>query len=121
MLKKIFCTAFLCATILLISNMQVSAKDVWVYTEYKGTEFYVMNETIMNKSTGHRRAFDVNVKNVWRDKSSNVVKWSFSENDGVVLYSINNGNFEPLSTDGGIGIQVGRRVWNYCLNYLGLN
>lgn len=121
MFRKIFVAAFLAVSIMFVGNTQVSAKDVWVYTEYKGTEFYVMDETIMNKSSGHWRAFDVNVKNVWRNGSSNIVKWSFSENDGVVFYSINDNNFEPLPTDGGIGIQVGRKVWNYCLNYLGLN
>ena len=119
MLKKIFCAAFLMAAILFIGNAPVSAKDVWVYTESKGTEFYVMDETIVNRSTKFNRNFDVKVKYVFRNGNVEVSKWSFSENDGMVFFCINDGKVMPLLTDGTTN-QIGQKVRNYCLKYLGL-
>lgn len=120
MLKKIFCAAFLCAAIIFVGNAPASAKDVWVYTEYKGTEFYVMDDTIVNKSTKHNRNFDVKVKYVHRSGAVDVTKWSFAENDGMIFFCIDDGKVMPLLTDGTTN-QIGQKVRNYCLRYLGLN
>ena len=129
MLKKIFCAALTVATIyfaaVLIFVNAASAEDVWVYVDGRGTEYYVMNETIVNKSTRYNRNFDVRVKAVRQNAtkvfSVNVHRYSFAENDGMVFYSIDDSKVYPLVSDGTAPNELAQRIRSYCLNYLGLN
>ena len=125
MLKKIFCAAFLSVAILLVGPAQVSAKDVWVYVDGRGTEFYVMDDTIVNKSTRYNRNFDVKVKAVRQNAtkvfSVNVHQYSFSENDGMVFYTVDDSKVYPLISDGTAPNELAQRIRSYCLNCLGLN
>lgn len=125
MLKKIFCAAFLCAAIIFVGNASASAKDVWVYVDGRGTEFYVMDETIVNKATRYNRNFDVKVKavrqNATRVFSVNVHQYSFAENDGMLFYTIDDSKVYPLLNDGTAPNELAQRIRSYCLKYLGLN
>ena len=126
MLKKIFCAAFLCAAILLVGNTQVFAKDVWVYVDGQSTEFYVMDETIINRTQiRNNRNFDVKVKAVRQNAtkvfSVKVHQYSFNENDGMVFYTIDGSKSYPLINNGTAPNELAQRIRSYCLKYLGLD
>lgn len=126
MLKKLFCVTLIMAALLVVGNVKVFAQDVWVYTDGRGTEFYVMNETIVNRTKfRNNRNFDVKVKAVRQNStkvfSVKVHQYSFSENDGMVFYSIDDSKTYPLISDGTAPNELAQRIRSYCLNYLGLN
>lgn len=114
MLRKIFVAAFL-LTSLVLSNY-ASAQDCWVFTDEGGIEYYVMDETTVNK-TQYRdnRQFTVDVKLV-RNSAADIKTFSFRENDGIIFYGIdgNEKGFAHKET-------AAYSIWEHGLKYLGID
>lgn len=94
MLKKIFCAAFLMAAIVFVGNPQVSAKDVWLYSN-SGTEYYVMTETLTTNYNPNRRGssglfFEGYVKYVRNGSLLAKKKFHTSNGEAYFSYSIDN-------------------------------
>ena len=118
MLKKIFCAAFLCAAIIFVSDAKVFAQDVWIHTDSRGVNYYVMNETIVDK-TQRRGTFiaEVKVKAVNGRSLLSIKKYHVEGYEAAMSYSID-GSEKKINTtneDSTLAIKV---LW-YCFHYLG--
>lgn len=115
MLKKFFIAAFMLA---LIATKNVSAQDIWVYTdEQNDYSYYVATETFVNKTTyDNNRAFDVKVTILWHNDSPKELMYSFWENDGLVWYTTGAGEgMHPAN------IEPAQSIWNYGLKFLNMD
>ena len=100
----------------LIFSQNVSAREVFVCAK-DGYSYYVDTETFINK-TEYRdnRAFDVMVS-IYRAAYEDKVPYSFWENDGLVWFSNGEGTgMHPVE-----GFEVAKNIWNFGLNFLGLD
>ncbi len=115
MLKKILIAVFM-MTLFITQN--VSAQDVWIFTDDVGYEYYVESETLVNK-TEYRlnRKFDVTVKLVNRDSSFDEKNYSFWENDAIVWYKVE--GVEDVFTIA--ESKPAAAIWNYGLKILGID
>ena len=115
MLKKIFIAAFILA---LAFTKNVSAQDVWVYTDEQNEySYYVATETFVNKTIyNDNRAFDVKVTILWRGDSPKEITYSMWENDGLVWYSVGEGTGMHPAT-----IEPAISIWNFGLKFLNMD
>lgn len=119
MLKKIFCAAVVLAVlygvaVLLVVN-RAAAQDVWIESYSSRVQCYVMTETFINR-TQYRdnRTFSVDVKFVGATVA--VHNYSFRENDGLIWFSVDGGAEDVTYND-----EFAKRVWDFGLEYLGIN
>lgn len=114
MLKKIFIAAFMLS---LITFQNVSAQEVWIFTDNVGYSYYVETETLVNK-TEYRinRKFDVTVRIV-SDYSDSEKNYSFWENDGIVWYKVEGVKDVFIIAES----EPATAIWNYGLKFLGID
>lgn len=115
MFRKIFVAAFLAVSIMFVGNY-ASAQDFWVFTDEDGIEYYVIDETTVNK-TQYRdnRQFTVAVKLV-RNSAADIKTFSFRENDGIIFYGVD-GNEKGFAKKG----TAAYSIWEHGLKYLGID
>lgn len=115
MLKKILIAAFM---LMLVTAQSVSAREVLVYSDDDDYTYYVITESIVNR-TEYRdnRAFDVTVRIRYLNSFERELNYSMWENDGITWYTTGAGegmhpvrDIEPMAS-----------VWNFCIKYLGLD
>lgn len=117
MFKKIFCAAFLMAAIILVGNANVSAQDVWVYTDKDNREYYVRTETFVNEIEYRaNRRFKVDVVEV-HGANYDTKHFYFHENDCMVQCRIDEeGDFFVDNKH-----MLALKVWEYSLKHLGID
>ena len=114
MLKKIFCTAFMAAIILV--NAQVSAKDVWVFHD-KCADYYVKTETFVNRTMYRKnRCFEVDVVTFVELGKEFTNIYSFYEDDDIIWFSIDGGKTNSVQKN-----TMEHEVWKFGLKYLGMD
>ena len=114
--------SMLLVVMLTVFTARAFAQDFWVFTDSNGGEYYVMNDTIINKTEyKYNRKFDVKVKYVARDSAREpiVSLYHFWENDGMQYYRIDGDDeqdFQFVYKD-----TAAQKVREYCLKYLGID
>ena len=102
----------------LIVSQNVSAKEFLVYKDSYGYKFYVVTESIINR-TEYRdnRAFEVLVKIYRNEKFDSALPYQMWENDGIIWYTIGEGTgMHPVN-----GVASAENIWNFCIKFLNLD
>ena len=115
MLKKIFIAAFMLA---FFTIQSASAQEVLVYSDDDNYNYYVITESIVNR-TEYRdnRAFDVTVSIRYLNSFERELNYSMWENDGITWYTTGAGQGMHAVRD----IEPMASVWNFCIKYLNLD
>lgn len=115
-MKKLFLAVTFAIVALFSANPISEAKDVWVYTDQMGSEYYVMDETIGNRSsyTGGRSIY-ARVKYI-----DNAMETSKTHIDDYLIVN-NNGSFTCKRNGMNCPVYSAQvAIWEFCAKYLGI-